>query len=633
MVPTVPNADFIPQEQPPKPGAEDHLSWLHRAMSTVASALGGDETWKVTKAADGSVSAEKQPSTEKEKWGRIAAAVLGGAARGLAVGQGPGGAARAVAAGSQFGMQLPQQIKENVQQDATAAQKSMQFNANNAILHQKGYQELLNSQALGTAVGKEDADLLDKYDDEVTSSPNAKDYGPVKGWDDLNRIRKDPEFLQHHMNGDLKVMPVRGANGNFELHAVATDSTDDKQPTEAGATRLGISFDTKTGKPSLTKESLAAGANKKGELRLSNQAIGMQYMEALNKWTDTQSKAEKAGQEKVPTTAQQALAMAAQTNDPTEKANYTKLAGDMQKLELQQKAAGRTSISTAPGITPPGTPITEMIKPGARFAPNTVEGTVAQKLASGDTTMDQLPKRMAKGYATPQEYQAAAEAYSQKMYGMPYSPTMIEQEKKFFDNTKAQGVLDGIDKMIGWEGHPGYLDQVVDMAKATGIGQNAPLNEVELAVKNKFGDDAAKNFHTALGEVQRSIPTLIGNPLVGGGDSDIKFKAAQDMFGQNPTMSNLQSTAGVLKNMMHGSLDSYTHNNRFLQRRYGIEQAKAGITPPNAAANNTPPPTGGGGGAGNPQAAVQAPAGATVEYKDAKGNVTGWAVNGKYVAR
>jgi hypothetical protein len=90
------------------------------------------------------------------------------------------------------------------------------------------------------------------------------------------------------------------------------------------------------------------------------------------------------------------------------------------------------------------------------------------------------------------------------------------------------------------------------------------------------------------------------------------------MFGQNPTLSNLQSTAGVLKNMMHGSLDSYTHNNRFLQRRYGIEQTKAGITPPNA---------------NNPQAAVQAPTGATMEYKDAQGNVTGWAVNGHYQSR
>ena len=61
------------------------------------------------------------------------------------------------------------------------------------------------------------------------------------------------------------------------------------------------------------------------------------------------------------------------------------------------------------------------------------------------------------------------EAISQRDYSLPYSPTMIKQEEKLFDNIKAQGVLDGIDKLIGVGGTPGYLDTVVSLAQRAQI--------------------------------------------------------------------------------------------------------------------------------------------------------------------
>jgi hypothetical protein len=541
----------------------------------------------VTKAADGTTTAEKLPNTNKERWGQIAAVAIGGAFKGLAAGQGPGGAAKALGAGGEFGMQVPQQQRQNANQQADENNKQLTAKANNALLHQRLYTEMLNSQALGATVKKADGDILNGYNEAISSSPNAKDFGTIGGFDDLKRVAtQNADFMNAHTNLQLKAVPIVDGDGKVTLHAVATDPGDDLQPVGKGAYKLKINVDPKTGEPSLATEPVTTG--KKGQLSLANQALAEQFVRLNNSYTDAQTRKQKAAEAGVPKTSAQARSMASAATDPKEAARLMGLHDSLLADEMKLKEAGRTSISTGAGI-PASTQVSDLIKPGAIFAPGTVNGTTAKKLASGDTLLADLPKRFGKGQPSPQDWIGGAQAYSQQLYGMDYSPTMIDQEKKQFDNAKQQGILAGIDKMIGVEGQPGYLDQVVDLGRATGLGPDAPLNQVELAIKGKFGDDAAKNFNTALGEVQRSLPTLIGNPMVGGGDSDLKFKAAQDMFGQNPTLSNIQSTAGVLKMMLHGSLDSYTRNNRFLQRRYGIQQSRAGVTPPNANANAPAP--------------------------------------------
>jgi hypothetical protein len=121
------------------------------------------------------------------------------------------------------------------------------------------------------------------------------------------------------------------------------------------------------------------------------------------------------------------------------------------------------------------------------------------------------------------------------------------------------------------------------------VGANAPWNEISQAVERKLGNQAAKNFKAALGEVQRSLPSLIGNPLLGGSDSDLKQRMATELFGKDVTAGNLLSTANTLRGMLQGSADSLTRNNRFFQRRYGLRG-------PYAAQYNAT--TGGGGGSG-----------------------------------
>jgi hypothetical protein len=103
-------------------------------------------------------------------------------------------------------------------------------------------------------------------------------------------------------------------------------------------------------------------------------------------------------------------------------------------------------------------------------------------------------------------------------------------------------------------------------------------------VKQYGGEDAAKNFQTALGETQRVVGGVIGNPLLGGGETDARLKQATSVWGANPTVKNLVSTGNVLKEILNQSRQSLMGNNRYLRQRYGGESVAPATAQPTAAA-------------------------------------------------
>lgn len=115
----------------------DHEAWWRRALDTVGTIMGGDQTIHITKDPQGNVSVTHDPSTTGEKWGRVAAAALSGAAKGLAAGQGPGGAAKAIAAGYQQGSQQTQQQLDAANTQAANMNQQMLAKANHALLDQR----------------------------------------------------------------------------------------------------------------------------------------------------------------------------------------------------------------------------------------------------------------------------------------------------------------------------------------------------------------------------------------------------------------------------------------------------------------------------------------------------------------
>jgi hypothetical protein len=193
-----------------------HHSRIANAINAVGDILGGNKTLHLQQNPDGSVSVTQVDATPGQKWGRVAQAALAGAAKGFAVGQGPGGAQRAAAAGIQTGMALPQ-----AQQDQTLAladrendqnrQKQL-FNANIAYLNQRNLQQ---SWQLG-----EDKKMASEHDEDRDMQFNSAvkqlhmiDVGPATDVEEAAKTYNTNTAVQQAMTGQ---------SGQLVIHHSAT---------------------------------------------------------------------------------------------------------------------------------------------------------------------------------------------------------------------------------------------------------------------------------------------------------------------------------------------------------------------------------------------------------------------------
>ena len=205
-----PMGSIAPSDVPPDPEvatAAVHQNWLSHILDTVGTILGGDKTIVATKHPDGSVSVEHNPSTTGEKWGRIAQAALGGAARGMAVGQGPGGAGRAFATGGLAGLQMPAQQLAAANEEAKNMNAQQLAAANMALTHQ-GY--LSNAELMRERQIKFTQEQADRYNAILKStrdSPGSEDLGSFVGVTDLPSLKaKYPDAYAAHLGQNDKVL-------------------------------------------------------------------------------------------------------------------------------------------------------------------------------------------------------------------------------------------------------------------------------------------------------------------------------------------------------------------------------------------------------------------------------------------
>jgi hypothetical protein len=323
-----------------------HQNWLAHVMDTVGNILGGDTTLHVTKHPDGSVDVTHDPSTEGEKLGRVAAAALVGASRGLAVGQGPGGAARAVAAGTQSGLQQPAQQLEQANQEATAEQERMTRGANIARLNQETVRTAWDNAHLNRNDLQQQADRALNHKttlDNMGAIPVAMN---VTDHDQLTRFGvSDPQSVQAHMgqNGEMLYSEPDGKNG-VNFYRIPADvskqrTTDDDHWT---ATVLDPNDMTKTiEQPHITKAGMETN-----ETRLMRQMAQATADDKVKKQAfDAKIAQQKASQEKIMDTSGKAFGAAAQTNDQGEKDNFNKLGMKLLDNEMKKAAAGRSVMT------------------------------------------------------------------------------------------------------------------------------------------------------------------------------------------------------------------------------------------------------------------------------------------------
>jgi hypothetical protein len=206
-----------------------HHSRLADILNHVGSILGGNTTLRMTKNADGSVSVAPDASTAGEKWGRVAAAALSGAAKGFQVGQGPGGAQRAAAAGIQSGMAMPQAQRD--QTLATAEQANNQnrqeqlFKANMALLNQKVVAGAFDMKQKELTASNGEEDRAENIQQHMTEM-NAKKFHVSDMEDTANAYNSNSELQQAHHDGRtvfFKTYDGQGKVNGGDIYVVPED--------------------------------------------------------------------------------------------------------------------------------------------------------------------------------------------------------------------------------------------------------------------------------------------------------------------------------------------------------------------------------------------------------------------------
>ena len=236
-----------------------HHGRIADTLNAVGKFLGGDTSYHITTNPDGSVSAVPMESTPGQRWGRIAQAALMGAAKGFAVGQGPGGAQRAAAAGVETGMALPQ-----AQQDQTLAlaqktndqnQQRQLYNANIAYLNTRNLEQ---SWALGNQkqLASEHEDDRQMQFDATKKQLHMTDVGPA---DDIEQAATlyngNPAVQQALVNGSLVIH--HSAGGPPHAYIIPEDKMAQLNPSEQ--TAYSYSVDPKSG--DIVKEARTVSAN------------------------------------------------------------------------------------------------------------------------------------------------------------------------------------------------------------------------------------------------------------------------------------------------------------------------------------------------------------------------------------
>jgi hypothetical protein len=334
----------IPQaEQEPLPTFEQHYKTAGNILDKVATMIAGDEAWKVRKDTAGNVTVERDPATRGEKWGRIAAAAIGGAIKGMGAGQGPGGGAKALAAGGNFGMQIPAQQKQNADQAASAEQERVMANANNALLHQKQMQGVIALREAGIKLNKDESDLMNNVGDATKNAQSTTLIATAKDMNDIISHHQGNPDLVKYLNGDpnYKTFPTIDGSGNpsLSLYKIDPGLAGRKNEKPYMMPKLAVNPD---GSPGLDYDQVEANTQPLGELDSAARGVLAQYFPLKSAYVKATADADKKEQGYIPKTPEESAALSALAKTPEAKAIFDKLSKTQQQMILQQRAAGRT---------------------------------------------------------------------------------------------------------------------------------------------------------------------------------------------------------------------------------------------------------------------------------------------------
>jgi hypothetical protein len=601
IIPMQQQPDYQTPQQPPQqpqttPAHQDpemvagavHQSWLGRILDNVGSILGGDTTAHVTKHPDGSIEVTHDPSTSGEKWGRIAAAALGGAAQGMAVGQGPGGPARAFAAGTGYGLQQPQEALDRANQEATVEQKRLQDHANLVFTQQKMVAQQLENKANNIKAGQAEIDQANDENERYQNAPNSQEVGTFGSIAEASKSPNAALILQHHPAGTLRSAPIYDKDGNMTgVRAYVVDRAwmDRLNDTPVTYQEQEASSDPNA-PPTFKQVTIPANSDKNSKLDTFVQAKNANAAKIKADWAKAHP---------IPKTPAEARIAAGLETDPVKKQKLLDAATDLENTPAI-KAQNAAHYATAAEASARAEQINRTIKGQPGGQPVEVEDPnypSPTNFPVGTLGIAKPPKTG--DYKIPAEAEGAYRL--SKIMGESgdlIRRTATENPQLF---GRLQGLLSQGKTIIG------LSNSKDDQALATLAGSIQQYSQASAGF-HRFRNKAApaETEESSLNKFRNDPASIVAY-----------------LDSQKPALSQ---TEKLIKNyQVYGTPDGPSPEAR----------AAAVSRAPNAAKFQQ------GGGAPQPQnppgAAVQRPAGATMEYKDAQGNVTGWAVNGKYVAR
>ena len=597
-----------PQQMPPLPDeTQQHMSLLHRILDKVGTILGGDETLHVTKDADGNITMTKDPSTEGEKWGRIAQAALTGAGVGFAASQGPGGMAKAAGAGIQAGLNLPQQNQQQNEQEVSFQNKQLLDQANRAHIQQQGYLLAQQVKANKLILAKDALDNLNQAALFHSQNPKAIDFGTIDPGDPqslVDKTKRDPRIMAAHLGqGDLNLHYVQEANG--QVHLYGTPKSDDEKLNDVPMSVLRFDMDTTDPNkpiPRLISTMNNPGSNTVGQIHTSNEAEANKYFDALvKKGNADKAEAEAHPTTKPPTNDAQGIyeeELGKTPDDPTGALGRANGRINQQKQTMTPYQRDEINLRQAElnlqkqKLAMPGGGNMEAAL-NAAYDENSPYDILAGQLADGKQIQKDVFARMPA--ATRTYINARASKLSQMQYGMDYNPSQIRREDTFANAPKTQGYFNAVTALIG--GTPGVptgiLDNLSQAAKDAGLGEDPIKNAAMLtAARNpltaEFMDKDRKAkidaFVTARNEALRNVTTAAGAPLVSGSDSDHKLKQMEESLQADAiTLSGLNRSINQVKTSATAERDANMEKNRFLKQTYGggaISQPQRGAAQP-----------------------------------------------------
>jgi hypothetical protein len=576
-----PQRPYTPPGLDPNTDPEVHAGAVSHARSAdvlggILRAMAGPRSYKAITNQDGSVDVHELPSTRGEQWRRVLGAALEGASKGFAAGQGPGGMAHAASAGIDAGMQMPYQQADMVRAQAKDAndqnRAKLLFNANMAMLDQKIIQAKNENQRDGVLFP------LQMQEASLAWAKALRDIGAVRStsFKDNEGMAQQltPQNLQAHLGTNGIFIPQTTYKDNMADSIDGWILPEDKRA-QLNDTRIEIPrMKPDPDKPGKylpdTPFVIEPHSMTNQDIAGAVKGVHDSQTEMVTKgWTSLNAAQEtQQKQDRLPSEIAQARGAAA--------ASF----GEAALKGKQTEMLGKT-ISNQPG----GVPV-EVTDPDFPAQSNFPVGTpgIAIRPKSGD-------------------YKVSADSAKAERLGQLMSDGADIIRQTANNNPQLFGKLRGL--LSQGKTLAGLSDSKDDKALATLAG----------AVQSYGAASAA--YHTFRNV---KMPAETAESML----RDFRNKPGAInayLDSQTPMIKDAQR---IVRNYeMYGTPDGPSKEARAaaVARAPNAAQFAGGGTP-----NPNPNPN-----PANPNAAIQAPQGATITYHDQAGNVTGWAVGGQYV--